>query len=103
MLKDRGFRIEIAHDGAGALAMIEKEQYSVVLLDVMMPTMTGIEVIERLATNAPHIAKRVIVVTAADPKVLSSLNRAAIGGVILKPFDIDAMTALVDQVADGEH
>lgn len=101
MLKGLGFRIDAAHDGAHALALMEKGSYSVVLLDVMMPKLNGIEVIERLIAQSPDVAKRVIVVTAADPKLLRSLDRTAIGGVILKPFDVDSMMTLVEQVADG--
>lgn len=99
MLRDRGFIVDTAHDGTGALAMIENEEYAVVLLDLMMPKMNGIEVINLLTTRSPDIARRVIILTAADPKLLSTIDRASIGGVMLKPFDIEAMTSLVEQVA----
>lgn len=100
MLKDLGFRIDTAHDGAHALALMEKGKYSVVLLDVMMPKLNGMEVVERLIARSPDLAKRVIVVTAADPKLLHALDRTSIGGVIMKPFDVDSMMTLVAQVAD---
>ena len=101
MLRDRGFAIDTAYDGTGALEMLESEDYAVVLLDLMMPKMNGVEVISRLASDRPHLARRVIVVTAADPKMLETLDQTAIGGVVFKPFDIEAMTALVDKVANG--
>lgn len=103
MLKGRGFRIETAHNGADALELMEKGKYAVVLLDLMMPKMNGIDVIEHLALRSPDLARRIIIVTAADPKLLRSLDRSSIGGVILKPFDINVMMDLVEQVADGRN
>lgn len=102
MLKGLGFSIDTAHDGANALALMEKRSYAVVLLDVMMPKLNGIEVIERLIAHSPDVARRVILVTAADPKLLRFLDRTAIGGVVLKPFEVDSMMMLVEQVADGD-
>jgi len=46
ILSDEGFEIELAEDGAEAIAKIGKDGYAVVLLDLIMPKKTGFEVLE---------------------------------------------------------
>lgn len=46
ILKDEGFEVELAKDGAEALKKIQDDGYSLVLLDLIMPKKTGFEVLE---------------------------------------------------------
>ena len=53
-LGSRGFKVAVAEDGASALAMIEKQDFDLVLLDVMMPGLSGIDVLKRLRERWPE-------------------------------------------------
>lgn len=67
-------RLEVAHDGAEAMAMISREQPDVILLDVMMPRMSGFEVCQKLKGN-PSTRDIVIIMVTALHEV-SDMERA---------------------------
>ena len=64
ILDAHGFAVETAQSGREALERLERGQPSVVLLDIMMPEMSGLEVLERIRTNQATVDLPVIMVTA---------------------------------------
>lgn len=64
MLEARGFSVNVAQSGAEALAQAERDIPDLILLDVMMPQMSGLEVLERLKRNHATSKVPVIMVTA---------------------------------------
>ena len=50
-LKAEGFEVSLAYDGIGALEMAESEHPDMILLDIMMPMMSGYEVCQQLKAN----------------------------------------------------
>ena len=87
ILKTHGFTVHTARDGAGALRSIEQSHPSVVLLDVMLPDMDGMEVLDRLRSNSAHAKLPVILVTAKsqDEDVIAGYKIGA-DYYITKPF-----------------
>jgi len=87
ILKTHGFTVHTANDGAGALRSIEQSHPSVVLLDVMLPDMDGMEVLDRLRSNSAHAQLPVILVTAKaqDEDVIAGYKIGA-DYYITKPF-----------------
>src|SRR6266404_783915 len=67
LLGVKGYAVVTAASGAEALEQIEKEQPGLVLLDVMMPGMSGYDVCRRIRQNAATAMLPVIMVTALDP------------------------------------
>ncbi len=87
-LESRGFAVAAAASGAAALAMVDEVKPNVVLLDVTMPQMDGIETLKRLAALKPGLP--IIMVTAnADVDVTSKLLALGAADYIPKPFDLD--------------
>ena len=90
----RGFRCLKETSGNGALATLEREKVSLVLLDVMMPEMDGWEVCKRIRefSDVP-----IIMLTARSDKldVVKGLGAGA-DDYITKPFDERELTARVD-------
>jgi adenylate cyclase len=68
VLTVKGYEVLTASSGPEALARVEKEAPDLVLLDVMMPDMTGYEVCERLRADARTALLPVVMVTALDAK-----------------------------------
>jgi CheY-like chemotaxis protein len=64
ILQANGFAVEAAYDGPGALAAIDRVRPAAVVLDVMMPEMSGIEVLDRIKANPAHRNLPVILLTA---------------------------------------
>ena len=67
LLAVKGYAVVTAASGAEALEKIDKEQPSLVLLDVMMPGMSGYDACRRIRTNPGTAMLPVIMVTALDP------------------------------------
>src|SRR6476661_321037 len=67
-----GFRSRVAYDGDGALQALGDGEAEpvVILLDLLMPHVDGFTVLSHLDKNAPHLLRRVIVVTAAGDAML---------------------------------
>jgi CheY-like chemotaxis protein len=87
LLSKRGFDVTSAPDGPGALEALEAARPDVILLDVMMPSMSGMEVLDRIRANPQHANIPVILVTAktGDEDVLEGYKFGA-DYYITKPF-----------------
>ena len=99
--KRQGFEVVEAENGAEALERISERPFDVVILDLMMPIMSGGEVLARLAETQPW-RRNVIVLTAANPRFTERLNRRCIYTVMRKPFDLDDFTSALREAARRE-
>ena len=54
LLKDQGYRIESAGSGAEACRLISEQHYDMVLLDMILPDMDGLEIMDRIKESAPR-------------------------------------------------
>jgi putative two-component system response regulator len=69
VLQAAKYRLSFARSGQDALKLVEKEQVDLILLDIMMPEMTGLEVCERLKQNPATADIPVIFVTALKDSI----------------------------------
>jgi len=67
-LRNEGYQLEFATNGPTALAWLEKKNFDLVLLDIMMPEMSGFEVCERIRSNPNNSDLPVIFLTAKNRK-----------------------------------
>src|SRR5579872_7462436 len=93
-LEKQGFRVEEAADGQEALTRIAETQPDLVLLDWMLPAMSGLEVCRQIRRRAATRNLPVIMVTARteDQDAVRGLNTGA-DDYITKPFSMDALLA----------
>lgn len=90
ILRRHGFHVDTANDGLEALRLLGKADYAAVLLDLMMPNLSGWGVVDSVRAERPDLLDRFIIVTAASDADLSVLPPNL--RVVRKPFD---MTQLV--------
>ncbi len=84
-LCEDGFVFLEAGDGATALDLIRTRQPDLVLLDLLMPTMSGLEVLEGLKRSASAV--KVVVVSSLDSKgLVDQALECGAAGFIVKPF-----------------
>jgi diguanylate cyclase (GGDEF)-like protein len=87
-LQVEGYDVEVAHDGLAALQMVRSYQPDLMILDVMMPELDGIEVLRRVRADPVTTALPVIVLTAKGqtPDKVIGLQAGA-DDYVVKPFD----------------
>jgi two-component system, OmpR family, phosphate regulon response regulator PhoB len=95
-LEKQGFRVEEAADGQEALTRIAETQPDLVLLDWMLPVMSGLEVCRQIRRRPATRDLPVIIVTARaeDQDAVRGLNTGA-DDYITKPFSMDALLARI--------
>ena len=100
MLESGGHAVNEAQNGAEALERYAAQRPDIVLLDMVMEQMTGLEVLARLRELDPEA--RVLVVS-ADIQTSTSDQARACGasGMLNKPFQKDQLLATVDKVVSG--
>jgi DNA-binding response OmpR family regulator len=92
----KGFEVLVARDGNQGLAMAEREDPDLVILDMMMPKRSGFLVLEKLRRSHP-VPVRVIMITANEgSRHKAYAEMLGVDDYIRKPF---AMDRLVDSVA----
>ncbi|HEV7241517.1 MAG TPA: response regulator [Thermoanaerobaculia bacterium] len=99
----RRIRMAMAANGEEALQHLQNQEWLVLVLDLMMPTVTGWEVISWLAANRERKPKTVIVVSATDRALLQELDATVVNAVIFKPFDVLQLTAYVKASCELDH
>jgi two-component system, response regulator, stage 0 sporulation protein F len=92
-----GLETETAKDGQEAYEKLAEAEYDIVIVDLMMPRVSGFELIEKIAELDPR--PTVIVSTAMMNGDLARLDDSMIRRVIRKPFDVDAMTTALMETA----
>jgi len=91
-----GYEVVTAEDGEAALALIDEDSFDLVLLDVMMPGLSGVEVVTRIRSTFDPAALPVIMVSAVDATdgVVDALERGA-SDYVTKPFSFPILRARV--------
>jgi DNA-binding response OmpR family regulator len=93
LLVRRGIEIDTAHDGRQAINKLLSGEYSVVILDLMVPEVNGFEIIDFVKKN--HIKAPIAVVSAVSHQALTKLDLDVVKLVISKPFDVDEFTKAI--------
>ena len=96
LLEQDGYRVLVARDGHEALEAIERELPGLVLLDVMLPGLSGYDVCQRIRQNPAWAKVRVIMLTARGREVEVTKGLAlGANAYVTKPF---STRDLLDQV-----
>jgi DNA-binding NarL/FixJ family response regulator len=90
-----------AADGDAAVALAEELQPDIVLMDIQMPGLNGIEATRRIVGTSPHIGVIVVTMFEDDDSVFAAM-RAGARGYVLKGADQEEMLRTIRAVARGE-
>jgi CheY-like chemotaxis protein len=99
MLEMEGYTILEAVNGQKTVEMLQTESPDLILLDVRMPRMSGLAVLDRLASDpeTKDIPVIMLSVVTTYPEVRQALRKGAVA-YLSKPFELKEMVRLVDQV-----
>lgn len=93
-VKLAGFAVDWVHDGQSALLALDTTEYSLLILDLGLPKIDGIEVLRRIRSK--RLTLPVLIITARDAVAdrIAGLNLGA-DDYLTKPFDLDEMIARI--------
>ncbi|WP_233846212.1 response regulator transcription factor RqpR [Paraburkholderia sp. HD33-4] len=102
LLLDRGIAREVAEaqSGSEALDSVVHQSFDVVLLDISLPDMNGVEVLKRLKRKAPRVAVLMFSMYREDQYAVRALKAGA-SGYLSKTVDAGQMIGAIQQVAAG--
>ncbi len=99
-LKDAGFQVQFASDGEEGIEQLQTMRPDLVISDVMMPHVDGVQVFQSIKEYLRDEGIPIIVITALNRKPWFA-DLEAEGAVILqKPFDVDYLLAIVHMLLD---
>lgn len=96
-LRAEGYRVSLASDGQAALAIIRAEVFSTVLLDVMLPRMSGIEVCQQLRAERNPVPILMLTAMGTVQDRVTGL-RCGADDYLTKPFAFDELLARIESL-----
>lgn len=93
LLSRRNIEIDAVNDGRTAMQRLSERQYSVIVLDLMVPEVNGFEIIDHIKQHQMGVP--VAVVSAVSQQALTNLDLDVVKVVISKPFDVDEFTKAI--------
>jgi DNA-binding NtrC family response regulator len=96
-LSAEGYRVATAGNGEEALARVEEEEFDIIVTDIVMPGIDGLEVLERSRVLNPRAAVIVMTAYAALETAIAALRRGA-SDYLEKPFSVDLLKERVQRL-----
>jgi DNA-binding response OmpR family regulator len=98
-----GCTVDTAANGYEAIEKLRTGSYDLLLLDLMMPMMSGYDVVEQMKSMETRPA--VIVVTAVhdDDATVNRLDGRVVSSILRKPFDVNAASDFIRVTASAVH
>lgn len=97
ILSPEGYEVEVASDGYEAIELIRKQTYDVIITDLKMPKMDGLEVLQWIKRESP--SSKVIVITGfSTPDIAEKSTSLGANKYLEKPFTPEALLSAVKAV-----
>jgi DNA-binding NtrC family response regulator len=100
-LRRRGFVVDEAADGTEALSALERQRFAAVICDILMPGISGLEVVKRAAAADGDLA--IVMLTAVnDASTAKTALQSGALEYLLKPMELDDLGRAVDRAIDRD-
>jgi len=102
LLRYHGYEAKTAMSGMDALTWLNVQTPSLILLDVMMPEMSGIDVLRQLRADRKHAQTPVLILTAGcTPQEEQEAKRLGVSGMLRKgSVEIDEIVSMIQSILD---
>jgi CheY-like chemotaxis protein len=101
IVKREHFAVDCAADGVEAIEFLTRNDYALVLLDLMMPHVDGFGVAQWIRENPPPNKPIVLVITAYADQKFKQVDPNIVSGVLRKPFEIAELGTLIRLCVTG--
>jgi DNA-binding NtrC family response regulator len=96
ILEDQGYSVDIAGTGTEAIKKTQENHYDLMLVDIKLPDMEGIEILNKIRDTTPKIRKIIVTGYPTLQNAVAAVNRDA-DAYIIKPFDVEKMLATIKE------
>lgn len=100
VLKPFGEVVSVS-EGEGAISKLFDGHFDAIVLDLMLPRLSGFDVIRHLMMHRPELLPGTIVITGAQESSLQFIDQGVLKAVLIKPFDFMELPRLVDELVEG--
>jgi DNA-binding response OmpR family regulator len=97
ILENQGFRVDIGFCGKDALTKASQEKYDLILLDIMLPDMSGWDIFEKLKEK-DHFKFAFLSVIPVSIERMRELKKAGVADYITKPFEKEDLIRRVKKI-----
>ena len=97
ILEDKGYTVGTAHDGRSAIQIMRESPFGLILIDIMMPGMNGVEALQEIKTINPQAMTIIMTGHSQLEGMVSDALWSGVDGVLYKPFDVDTVIDLVER------
>ena len=98
-LKKEGYAVESATNGIDALRKAESDSFDLLIADIKMPGMSGIELLERVREKTPELEVIIVTGYGSIGSAIEAMKKGAIE-YLTKPFDLDELLLKVGKIRD---
>ena len=101
-LQEENYLTHSVHDGPSALTAVSEQQWDIVLLDLKMPGMDGLEVLRQIKKISPQTVVIMMTAYASVPSSVQAMKEGAYD-YIVKPLDVEELTLMLRKVAEHQQ
>jgi two-component system response regulator (stage 0 sporulation protein F) len=98
IISDEGYKVETADSGTETIRMVNSNMPSLILLDVKMPGMSGLETLEKLRVHAPGVPVIMMTAYSEMDACQEAKNSGLVREYLKKPFEIDELRFLIKNI-----
>ena len=102
LLENEGFDVVTAEDGAAALRFLSHLHPDLILTDLMMPEVDGVELIKRIRKNEEFATTPIVAMTAYGNGYMALASEAGATASIRKPEDLDNLVTTINGLLEAE-
>ncbi|MGF1451798.1 MAG: response regulator [Opitutales bacterium] len=96
-LKRHGMTPDVAMNGSDAWDMIQYQEYALLIADLVLPGLNGIELIRRAREKSPEM--RILAISGQDQRLLDEARAAGADYVLQKPFSVEEIFNTIEAVS----
>jgi DNA-binding response OmpR family regulator len=101
VLEGRGYRVVVARDGNAGLAVAERENPDLIVLDMMMPKKSGFLVLEKLRGRPGGLIPTIMITANEGSRHRAYAEMLGVKDYIRKPFAMEKLVRSIDQILEG--
>ena len=103
VLESAGYQVATLDDGREALTQVEELQPQLVVMDIMMPEVSGLQVSRRIKDKPDYQSLPILLVSAIDRLQDEQLHDSKADAILYKPFDLEHLIAKVSELTSDRQ